>query len=274
MPAFRAKGFICQNCKKLISYSPDQEGMSIACPRCGEHMTVPCGNADTFQDEGQSLATAPLMPAKRTRLFRPRLFIGLGVGLALCAALLTGLLAASAHKRPSLNADVVQQLLSPLMTPGLVTGTALTPITVRGSDISINVTQMRRTCPMIYQSAIRMTSPTESPVYCVTVVIANTGRASVPYRTWRRIESESDLHQAATLQDEAGAVLSSLSFGPETWPAGTQQHAEIQPGASLTDTLMFENKKSVSGDCLLLLPGENVGKSCKFRIRIPASMAQ
>ena len=273
MPAFRAKVFVCTGCKKMISYSPDQLGTRINCPRCGEKVSLPQADVLPAQD-ADSLPPTPPSTKTKTRRWPCCLILGLG-GCFSVLLLIIVIGVVGAFTVTQLNVpEKLQRLSDPLISRGLLPATAPAPATYAGTDISIAVTRIAKECPLIYQAALRQASATQTPVYCVTVKISNNGGAPVQYRTWRALEDASDFQRAATLLDDGGNLLGMVSFGRSTWPVGAQQQADISPGSSVSDILMFQCGAKTKGDVLLTLPGENLGRARPLRFRIPESMVQ
>ncbi len=270
MPAFRSKVFVCPDCKKMISYSPDQEGTEIVCPRCGGQVVLTLQTGDTDPSAGDAPQPPPLPAPPRARPGCGRSCLFAGAGGCLVVILLLGLLIFLLGTLPLAVPWPLRQTCRPLVSRGLLPGDAQTPTPLGGTDIEITVTRIRLESPRIYQASIRQTTDTETPLYCVTVTVTNNGKTPVPYRTWRRITSENDRQRAATLRDSKGALHGSVSFGPETWPVGAAQETVIQPGAAVTDTLLFAGGEPVPGDFLLTLPGENLGQSGHLTFRIPS----
>ena len=271
MPAFRSKVCVCPGCKKMIAYSPDQEGDRIDCPRCGVKVQL------THQEGPTPDGAPPPLPRPspaKSRGGRACLFVG-GCGCLSAIAVLIGLailLLLFSHEVPrSLRAAC-----KPLVSRGIVPGIERDPVTLAKTDVDITVTQMSLERPKIYQAVLRQATPTETPMYCVSVVIANHGTTPVTYRTWRRMASESDIQRAATLEDAKGILHGSASFGPETWPVGTQPSTVAQPGESFADVLLFEcgPDADTSGVFLLTLPGENLGSSGRLRFRVSCATPQ
>jgi len=89
------------------------------------------------------------------------------------------------------------------------------------------------------------------------------------------LADEADIKRAATLQDGGKRLHGAVSFGPRTWPQGTQPETDIAPGGTCTDILMFEcDGEPPNGDFLLSLPGENLGRSGGLRFLIPREMVR
>lgn len=272
MPAFRSKVFVCPGCKKMISFSPDQEGTVIACPRCGDKVRL--GQQEPLPPDGTPLPP-PLPPRGQSKPAGARacLFVA-GCGCLTAVAALIGLsvllvLFCRETPRP------LRAACKPLISRGVVPGVEGEPVPFAKTEVEVTVTRMSFERPSIYQAALRRTSKTEAPMYCVALTIANRAKSPVTYRTWRRMDSESDVQRAATLQDGKGDLHGSVSFGPETWPEGTAPSAELQPGESIADVLLFERGEVAStGDFLLTLPGENLGGSGKLRFRISCAAPQ
>jgi DNA-directed RNA polymerase subunit RPC12/RpoP len=268
MPAFRSKVFVCPGCKKMISYSQDQAGTVIACPRCGEQVTLtPQANAEEPPPLDAALPPPlPMPPKSKKSCGRACLFLGCG-GCLTVLLLLVGLVVLLGTL-PFVVPRQLQPVCKRLVSHGFLPGAAHTPTSLGSTDIDVTVVGMKRGCPRIYQAALNQTSATETPIYCVTVEIANTGSTPVTYRTWRRMESENDVQRAATLIDGKGTPHGTVSFGPETWPEGAVQQTVIPPGGAVTDTLLFECGTRVPGDFVLTLPGENLGTHGRLSFRI------
>jgi predicted RNA-binding Zn-ribbon protein involved in translation (DUF1610 family) len=265
MTVVNAKAFTCAGCQKMITYGPQQAGTQIACPRCGEKAILP--DAD-----GQPVLRSA--PGKKRRRFASCLFAGFGGCLGVLLLVVAAVVICTYQAVPLDLPKFLQSLCAPLASRGLFPVTAPAPATYARSDLSIAVTRMTQACPSIFQASLRKTAETETPVYCVTVAIQNSGDAAVRYRSWRDHADASAVGSAATLSDGAGNVLGTVSFGPGTWPVGAQPHAQILPGSRVTDILLFQCGKEAEGDFLLTLPGKNLGRAGMLRFRIPREMVE
>lgn len=271
MPAFRAKGFVCPHCKKLISYSPNQEGTTITCPRCGEQvMLTPDLPAAQQQPSTGINLPLPLFLESPRRFNTCLLWVLGGVLGVLLLILAWGLF--TLRPLPLWVPEKIQQTYKQLVSHRRPPSITQLSTTLKNNDLSIAVTEMKRERPLIYQAAIHQAAPGETPVYCITLVISNRGKTVVSYRTWRSLTTENDIQHAAQLQDSTGRLYGAVSFGPQTWPVGTQQRGEIQPGESLTDLILFENGPDTPGSYVLTLPGENLGAQGRLSFRIPSAL--
>jgi len=272
MSTLRDKGFTCPACRKLFSYSSDQVGTTVVCPRCGFRVLIDPQNASEqpppLPTVAGPLAAPPRRRSYKTCLARSCLIAFAGMILLVVTVVLTATrILSSAFPRRVQN--TVYRTCAPLVTRDLLPGIIQIPATLKNTDIAITVTQVSRECPTIYQEALHQPSPTETPVIRIVLSIANNGSKPATYHTWRHLASEEDVRHAATLEDESGHVYGLVSFGPQTWPVGATQQGVIQPGESLTDILMFECNDAARGPYLLTLPGENLGNRSRLRFRVP-----
>lgn len=263
MSVVNTRAFPCVSCNKLISYDPHQADKEIACPRCGHSQRVPA-----------SKSLPPPLPGgakKKRRSLSCLLFGGCGC-LSVLALLALILVLGTFVTLPVTVRQACQGLSKPLVSRGYLPGTAPESVTFAGSGISVSVSKIAKGCPTIYQAALKRTSATETPAYCVTVTIGNDGEAPVAYRTWRTLEDANDVQRAAQLEDSEGNRLGLISFGVRTWPEGAIQRADLAPGESASDILLFECGTVSEGGLMLTLPGENVGQFRALRVRIPRDM--
>lgn len=263
MSSVHTKAFACQSCKKLISYDRSQAGSEAVCPRCGLKQRVPA--------EGEQ--PPPLPEATRRKKRLPCLLVGCGGCLSALIALAVLLALGVFVALPLRVPPSCQRLVRPLVSRGYLQGTAPETATFAGSDVAVSVTGIARTCPAIYQASLKRLSPTETPVFRVTVQICNNGKGTVSYRTWRAVEDASDAQRAAVLTDDSGIRLGLVSFGANSWPEGAVRRVELAPGDTATDILLFECGDS-QGGWTIRLPGENVGLSSELRFRIPRELVR
>lgn len=265
MTVVNTRAFPCPSCQKLIAYDPHHAAGEIVCPRCGHRQRAP-------QEGGQPPPLAAC--SKRRRGPLSCLFAGcggcLGVLILIAALIALGV----SVKVPTHMPKACQRLTQPLVSRGYLPGTAPEQITLAGTEVAVAVTAVAKKRPLIYEAPLKRTSATETPVYCVFVTLSNGGGTPVAYRSWRTLEDESDVRRAATLSDETGARLGLVSFGVNTWPVGAVGEAQIAPGGSIEDVLLFECGSLAGGDLFINLPGENIGLTRPLRFRIPREMVQ
>ena len=265
MTVVNTRAFPCPSCQKLIAYDPRHAGGEIVCPRCGHRQRVP-------QGEGQPPPLAAR--SERRRVSLSCLFAGCGGCLGVLI-LIAALIALGVSVRiPAHMPKVFQRLSKPLVSRGYLPGTAPEQVTLAGTEVAVAVSAVAKKCPLIYEAPLKRTSATETPVYCVSLTISNGGDSPAAYRSWRVLEDESDVRRAATLSDEAGSRLGLISFGVNTWPVGAIGEAQIAPGGSIQDVLLFECGSLTGGDLIINLPGENIGHNRPVRFRIPRELVQ
>lgn len=282
---FKDKAYVCNLCRKVITYSLGEAGQTMPCPFCKTTITLP---------------VAPLKqtpPAKK-----PTARFG-----CLAAAILLFVIAAAAagayffafHPRSDAETSSGQQLsvsiqstLADLMQARVIT--IPEPAKVRGVDVSVAVTEVSFGCPPIYQAAIKRIVPTETPVCCVKLVLTNTGKQTLNFKSWRQPNAYGDPKKASLkrsdgIQYNLMSVISSLlediggqkrndgiqyslvSFGIESDPVGTQRATELAPGASLTDVMLFLCEAHPTHDLELTLPCENLGGKGDILFKIPVN---
>ena len=145
------------------------------------------------------------------------------------------------------------------------------PARVRGVRATVAVTEVSYGCPVIFEAPIKKLSKAETPVCCVKLVINNTGQEIVEFRTWRIFEKFADAPKA-TLTDKAGCSYGLVSFGVETYPEGSHQQANLNPGEAITEQILFSCKQKPSDDLEISLPSENLGGKGHLRFCIPRDM--
>ena len=101
--------------------------------------------------------------------------------------------------------------------------------------------------------------------------VINTGITRVGYRTWRSFEASAD-PKWATLSAADGSVYGLVSFGTDTYPSGACEQADIAPGETITDILLFICKAKPASDLKLTLPCENIGGKGVIRFTIPRGL--
>lgn len=295
MSFLHAKVLTCPACKATVFCSPDQTGHDVVCPQCGARFPLPAEPSSApsplpAQDGNTAPKPPPLpqqppklpglreeKPLQRRRKGKGCLLFGcLGCGGVLLLTVGLGVFMAFTSLMPGRLDHLCEicettPLAKPLISHGVVPAVAPAPVALGNSDIDIAVTRVERACPTIYQEALHTASATQTPLYCVTVEITNRGDTPAHYRSWRELADEADLKRAATLRDGTGRLHGSISFGPRTWPAGTQPEQDIEPNDTCRDLLLFEcaGEEPDDGEFLLTLPGENLGHKATLRFRIP-----
>jgi hypothetical protein len=250
---FESKAYVCNRCRKAICYSLTQAGTTVPCPFCGTPANLPVNKDFT-----------PDTPRRKNsgRLVCLLLVLALA-GAGICLLLKSGAKADDAVKALLSWSALLQERVT----------VAPAPVRVRGARATVAVKEMRYGCPDVYYSAVNKTLPTETPVCCLTLEITNTGKQSLEYHAWRNTESNADL-QKATLTDVNGASFGLVSFGIETCPLGSWPYADIAPGETATDYVLFICEAKPTNDLTLVLPGGNVGGKGDMHFTIPGGMIQ
>ena len=250
---FTSKAYVCNRCRKAISYSVTQAGTTRPCPFCGTTVHLPADK--DFQ---------PDSPVRNRR--------GLWLSLFLMAAL------AGAGGYLFLKPDATG--VTPLKTLSVIrpftfdrTTVAPAPAGVRGAKAVIAVKGLRYGCPDIYHVALNKTMPTETPVCCVDLEITNTGKTPVEYHSWRISEAYAD-QKRAMLKAVNGSPFGLVSFGRESYPSGAWRQADIAPGETITDKVLFLCDAKPADDLELNLPCENLGGKGDLRFKIPCALIQ
>ena len=245
------KAYICNVCRKAISYSRADAGKTIPCTFCGEPAKLPL-------DPGWTV------DARRGRT-RSRRFLFLVVLLALAV-----LGAVLFFRKQVVNVQASAQQITHALhllsdpQPTVVPDTAR----VRGQHATIAVTDVVYGCPDIYQETLNRTSATETPVCCVKVTITNTGKSVLPFRTWRIFEAFA-AENRARLIDPDGHDYSLLAYGVSSYPVGTRQQSDLAPQESVTDLVLFLCDAKPERDLELVLPCDNIGGKGDLRFTIP-----
>jgi hypothetical protein len=184
-------------------------------------------------------------------------------GVGVCLLLKTGV-----------NADSAGKVLSslPALLRDRVT-VAPAPARVKGTRATVAVKELRYGCPYVYHAALNKTLPTETPVCCLMLEIANSGKHPVEFHAWREPEPNADI-QRATLTDINGVAYGLVSFGVESIPSGAWLHGDIAPGETATDVVLFICAAKPTTDLTLILPCKNLGGKGDMRITIPCGMIQ
>jgi hypothetical protein len=242
---FKDKAYVCNLCRKVITYSPQEAGQTFPCPFCKSPVTLP---------KKGSLRVGSERCRKNTWRF---CFLSV-IALIACGTGLTVYLVAN-DAIPGLTREHV------IIAPA--------PARVRGAPVSVTVTDVWYGCPDIHNATLNKEERAQTPVCCVTLAISNTGKEGAGYRSWR--EPVRLAGQAAAVLIEAGGATNSLvSFGSGCSPAGMRQQAEIAPDTTVNDTLFFLCAKKPGADLELTLPGENAGGKGHIRFQIPRAMVR
>lgn len=249
------KAYVCNLCRKVITYSPEQSGTAGTCPFCKASISFPSEHR--------------LRPAAAARGSGHR-FLWPGLALA-SAALGAGLfLLARSHSGDG-KADPAHPLRQALMQERITV--APMPVRVRGAHATVAVTDVRYGCPEVYQAALKRTVTTETPVCSVRLAITNTGKEKVGYRPWRITEALSDKNKAE-LRKADGTPFSLVSFGLDSYPVGAQMATALAPGETFTDLILFLCDAKPTGDLELILPCENMDGKGELRFTIPQDMVR
>ncbi len=250
---FKDKAYVCNHCRKVITFSSEEAGTSRPCPFCRTPLTLP-------SVQGRR----PVAGAKK----KSRLARGFVASVALACAAGASLLL--------LRGNAVEKTLQsiPFVNLGARRITvAPEPARARGVRATVSVTEVRYACADIYHPSLRQTSRTETPVCCIKLAICNTGKRPVAFRSWRTAHTAGEA-TAVRLTDGAGRDYSRVSFGAETYPLGMRQEAELASGDTLSEQLLFISGTKPNGDLELVLPCEHLGGKGDLRFRIPAAMIQ
>ena len=244
------KAYVCNQCRKVITYSRTDAGKTIPCPFCKAPARLPVA-ADFIVSDRRD------RPAKRS------LFIAAAV---LAVAALAGVFLVV---RTPVKASPAVQAIAPVFRllqksqPVAVPGTAR----ARGQQATLGVTDVVYGCPEIREATLNRTSLVQTPVCFVKVTVTNTGKKSIPFRTWRSHDLIGDA-QKASLTDPSGNSFSLVAYGTDSYPVGACQQDELAPGASLTDLVLFLCEAKPGSDLELTLPCENIGGKGNIRFAI------
>lgn len=239
---FKDKAYVCNLCRKVITYSPAEAGKTFPCPFCKTTVTLP-------RKWARQPVSAPAGPKKRSGL--------VCFALALLAA---GGVAGLSVKLAS-NAEWLSERVTVAPEPALV----------QDAQISVAVTDVWFGQVEMHNAALNTKELSQSPLCCVKLQIANAGSETVSFLSWREPGPSADLPRV-TLSEPGGAPLSLASYGANCLPVGTRRQAELAPGATLSDTVLFLCAKKPAGDLSLTLPCENIGGRGQLCFRIPAGM--
>lgn len=249
---FKDKAYVCNLCRKVITYSPEEAGKTFPCPFCKSPVTLPSKWAR------RATGQAP------KRRFWPWALL---VALAALGGSAAWLGAGSGAKEAVQAIPVLSDLLQNEVT------VAPASARVRGSHLSVAVTEVWYGRPDIHDASLNKTEPTQTPVCCVRLAITNGGKAPAAFCSWREAERAAEL-QKIILTELAGATNSLVSFGPGCAPAGFQPRTEIAPGETAQDLLLFLCKAKPSSDLAFTLPCENLGGKGQLSFRIPSGMVR
>ena len=247
------KAYVCNACRKTITYSRDNAGKTIACPFCGAVVklkTVPDWTLTATHGSGGT---------GWRRLF----FVVVLVALAVLGVWLF-------IRKPVLNVPpaVHQKDNTWNLLPTPKPSVAPAPVWARGVRATLAVPEVVYGCPDIYQESLNRSSVAQTPVCCVKITITNTGKSILPFRTWRIFDSLSD-QKRARLMDAAGNDYSLIADGVDSYPAGFLQQADLAPQEWLTDCVLFLCATKPDCDLELVLPCENIGGEGDVSFTIP-----
>jgi hypothetical protein len=242
---FKDKAYVCNLCRKVITYSPEQAGSTFPCPFCKMPVTLPT-----------TWAKHPTAVAPSARKARSWLLPTLA---AFTLTLAAAGLAVVGWARSSWSADPDTVAPHAAQVPG-------TRLTVSVTDAWFGPVEIRN-------EALQTAEQTQQPLCCVRLHIVNGGESRVSFRSWREPAPTADTERIC-LKDGCGAALCLASYGGSTHPADSRQQAELAPGETLGDTVMFYCQQKPEGDLELTLPAENLGERGQLRFRIPAAMVR
>ncbi len=247
----RTKAYVCNRCRKAISYTVLEGGKTLPCMFCGFTVTLPSDK--DFQ---------PDVPVRK----RMRLWTFL-----LLTTMLTGA-GGYLFFTHSVEAATARKALSGLRAYVCAYSTvAPAPAKAHGSCVTVSVKEIHYDCPDIYYVGLKKTLRAEKPVLCVALEIANVGKTQIGFHSWRMPEAAAD-QTKATLIDCDGAAYGLVSFGVDTLPSGVQQRNDLAPGESFTDWAYFIGDEKPQKDLKLTLPCENIGGQGVLRFSVPCSM--
>jgi len=252
------KAYVCNFCRKVITYAPEQGGSSFPCPFCKSPVRLPIY---------AGAAPAAAAPSRATALLW--FFIPLAAVAAAGGTALFVLQRGPAH---TATTTLTQALPAALMRPRVTVAPA--SAAVRGARADIAVTEVKFGCPEIYNAALKRASATDTPVLAVKIAVTNTGKTASAFRSWRIFDALGDPKKAILTDPELGVRYSLVSFGADTYPVGTHVGVQTEPGSTVTDTVLFMCAKKPESDLLLTLPCENVGGRSELSFTIPRAMIQ
>jgi len=253
---YKNKVYVCNRCRKTITYSRKQAGLTVPCPFCGTPATFP--------------ADKDFPPEHESRNNNGRLLFVLSI-VAIAGASTCFLIKSGASTLAEIALKDLSSLPSNLFDPAVVV--APRPARVHGVKATVAVTEVQYKRPDIYYAALKKSAPAETPVCCVKLEIANTGKKSVAFHSWRIFESFGD-RRKAVLTDVNGFTNSLVSYGADTYPSCLKPVKEVAPGEMMTDWVFFLCRKKPASDLHLTLPCENLGSTGDVRVRIPCEMIQ
>lgn len=251
---YKNKTYVCKSCRKIIAYSAEQAGQTQACPYCQATITFPV-------NPGSVSLYGPQKPRHSKSLWA---FGAMFVFVTFAAMGGILLLQWRGFDMKKLTAFSLFDLVP---FPASV---APRPAHVRGSRATLAVTDVRYGYPEIFQTDQNKTAKTETPVCVVSIRITNAGKAAVHYRSWRIFDCGGTAKNAV-LTGKNGAY-NLVSFGVGCRPAGTRSEAELAPGQSLNDQILFLCNAKPAGELKLTLPAEHVGGKGDIRITIPPAL--
>lgn len=255
---FKDKAYVCNLCRKVITYSPDEAGVTMPCPFCKSSVTLPAS-------PGGHRVGCPDRP--RHRGMAGLLVVLLAAG---ATAVAWQMYTQTSGPQAAGSGGVGSGALNAWVTHHRTTD-APKAINARGVDVTVAVTDIRFGCPDIYQAVLQRVAPTETPVCCVRVELTNTGKTPVHIQPWRLFDSLTDAKRAC-LKRSGGTSYSLVSFGVENDPVGTVQKSELLPDATCCDLILFLCDDRPRDDLELTLPCENIGGKGELCFRIPNSM--
>ncbi len=247
------KAYVCNACRKTITYSRDNAGKTIPCPFCGAVVKLkaaPGWTVTAKHGHGRSGS-------------RSLFFVVLLVTLAVIGGVLF-------FRKPVLTVPpaVQQDANAWNLLPAPKPSVAPAPVWARGVRATLAVPEVVYGCPDIYQESLNRSSVAETPVCCVKVTITNTGKSVLPFRTWRIFDSLAD-QKRARLRDADGNDYSLIAYGVDSYPAGFRQQADLAPQEWLTDCVLFLCATKPDSDLELVLPCENIGGEGDVCFTIP-----
>jgi hypothetical protein len=258
---FKDRAYVCNLCRKVITYSPDEGGRTLPCPFCKTAVTLPA---------------APVRPGAAPARRKVALLGWAALALLLLlAGAAAGVRALASRPRAGGGArpdrPLVPQALAELVQAAPRATAAPGPARVRGVEATVAVAGVSYGCPEVYQAALGRAARTETPVCSVELLLTNTGKRPLGFRPWRLFEAINDPKKAC-LTRGGGTPYSLVSFGAGSAPVGAQEASELAPGAALTDVVFFFCDARPACDLELTLPCENLGGRGDLRFLIPAEM--
>ena len=254
---FKDKAYVCNLCRKVITYSLDEAGKTMSCPFCKTAVTLPVGTIRQVPPPESSKA----------------LFIWIALAVLLLTAGAVGVYVITRPALPPPPVPVPTTLVA--ATPGTLTDrvSGLIPPWIKPrTDVNVTVSEVRFARPNLYDTALKRTVQPQTPVCCVKLKLTNNGGTSVSLKPWRMPDAFNDPKHASLRQKSDGRPYSLVSFGLDSYPADIQAVTELAPGETTTEVLFFFSKACPEQELELTLPCENLGGRGSLRIPISVGM--